>query len=175
MCFSLLLISILSVKSVCEEKVSTHSLYLLRVDCQAFILFQFFLIFLVFFSFIKTKQRKILVVLSLQVSEEISRFVFVLILLLCLCRSCEPGLIQHTCFNLISFVVYTLVMILTYFIPLFFKIMHIHALLHKIQLCTQRWTMDYVVGSVYFKTVVVLIKILTHFYFLILKHPTLLK
>ena len=37
----------------------------------------------------KTKQRKILVVLYLQVPEEISLFVFVMILSLCLCSSCE--------------------------------------------------------------------------------------
>ena len=40
----------------------------------------------------RTKQRKILVVLSLQEPEEISCFVFGLILSLCLCCSCEPTL-----------------------------------------------------------------------------------
>ena len=39
----------------------------------------------------KTKQRKIIVVLYLQVPEDKSCFVLVSILCLCLCRQCEPG------------------------------------------------------------------------------------
>ena len=39
----------------------------------------------------KTKQRKILAILPLAVPEDMSCFVFVSILFLCLCRSCEPG------------------------------------------------------------------------------------
>ena len=44
----------------------------------------------------KTKQRKILIVLYLQVPEDKSCFVFLSILCLCLCRQCEPGFIRES-------------------------------------------------------------------------------